>query len=475
MVFVSCLAGTGPFSMVSAQEKADRSSAADESTRISWWICPTGAFSEEERVQLLVDEFEAENPQIDVQFRILPEEDGAKEIDQAFHSSDGSLNGEQPEEKDTAEAGTPDPGTSMDQPDVVLAPPEYLVTQWGSEGLMADLSGLWDERTQKEFRTEMKDAVRSRDDVWYGVPLYRDLYTMAINYDRFRDAGALQYLNEDAHSWKDSGYIDAVLRVHDDLEQSKAPGSVVSRVYCKDQTGQRAFMSFVSNFFNTGIVDEYHSSYQLGKGNIRNVFSTMKRLAGKGVEFDGGMDGRDENEAFLRQEIFMTYNWSAAKQIEAQDAGFRVFPMMYPNSKNTPKLTGPVGALGVTAQDDNEKMQAALSFVRFFMNDEDAYVDAVKTAGCFPARRSIGGHDLTGLYGGDQTMQLYEVLNEYYDDYMPVMELFPSLEADWPELIRKIADGGKVKSILKEENEKLNTELEESFGIHPVELDEEEG
>jgi hypothetical protein len=58
---------------------------------------------------------------------------------------------------------------------------------------------------------------------------------------------------------------------------------------------------------------------------------------------------------------------------------------------------------------------------------------------------------------------------------MPVMELFPSLEADWPELIRMIADGGKVKSILKEENEKLNTELEESFGIHPVELDEEAG
>lgn len=450
MVFVSCLAGTGPFSMVSAQEKADRSSAADESTRISWWICPTGAFSEEERVQLLVDEFEAENPQIDVQFRILPEEDGAKEIDKAIHSSDGS-------------------------PDVVLAPPEYLVTQWGREGLMADLSGLWDKETQSEFRTEMKDAVRSRDDVWYGVPLYRDLYTMAINYDRFRAAGALQYLNEDVHSWKDSGYIDAVLRVHDDLEQSNAPGSVVSRVYCKDQTGQRAFMSFVSNFFNTGIVDEYHSSYQLGKGNIRNVFSTLKRLTGKGVEFDSGMDGKDENEAFLRQEIFLTYNWSASRQIKARDAGFQVFPMMYPNSKNTPKLTGPVGALGVIAQEDDEKMQAALSFVRFFMNDEDAYVDAVKTAGCFPARRSIGGHGLTGLYGDDKTMQLYEVLNEYYDDYMPVMELFSSLEADWPELIRKIAEGGKVKSILKEENEKLNTELEESFGIHPVELDEEAG
>ena len=140
---------------------------------------------------------------------------------------------------------------------------------------MADLSDLWDEETQSEFRTEMKDAVRSREGVWYAVPLFRDLYTMAINYDLFAEAGALQYLNEEVHSWKDSGFIDAVLRIHDHLEQSGRENSVAGRVYCKDKAGQRAFMSFVSNFLNTGIVDEYHSSYQLEKGNVRSVFGTL--------------------------------------------------------------------------------------------------------------------------------------------------------------------------------------------------------
>lgn len=541
MVSVSCFTGAGPFSMFGAEPAKDTKPAtgqeadikpaagqetyvkpetrqetengvatetesqAAEPTRISWWICPTGAYSDKDRVQKLVDEFEAQAPWIDVDYRILDEENGAKEIDTALHSDGGKEN--------------------EDRPDVVLGAPEYLVTQWGAEGFMSDLSELWDEETQSEFRPEMRDAVKSRDDVWYAVPIYRDLYTMAINYDRFEEAGALQYLNEAVHSWKDSGFIDAVLRIHDDVEQKRemriaeseetdvqnpsesesspadaktlesesshdakalesesspadAPAQesdVVGRVYCKDQTGQRAFMSFVSNFFNTGIIDEYHSMYQLKKGNICNVFGTLRRLVGKGIEFDAGMDGNDENEAFLNQEVFLTFNWSASKQIAARDAGFRIFPMMYPNSKNLPNLTGPVGALGVMENSDKEKKDAAISFVRFFMTDENAYVDAVLASGGFPARYRINGRELTRLYGSDETMRLYETLNDYYGDYMPVMELFGQLEAAWPEMIQKIAGGSKIKTVMKEENESLNKELEEVYGIHPIELDEEAG
>jgi hypothetical protein len=53
--------------------------------------------------------------------------------------------------------------------------------------------------------------------------------------------------------------------------------------------------------------------------------------------------------------------------------------------------------------------------------------------------------------------------------------LFGQLEAAWPEMIQKIAGGLKIKTVMKEENESLNKELEEVYGIHPIELDEEAG
>jgi 2-hydroxy-3-keto-5-methylthiopentenyl-1-phosphate phosphatase len=109
------------------------------------------------------------------------------------------------------------------------------------------------------------------------------------------------------------------------------------------------------------------------------------------------------------------------------------------------------------------------------MTDENAYVDAVLASGGFPARYRINGRELTRLYGSDETMRLYETLNDYYGDYMTVMELFGQLEAAWPEMIQKIAGGLKIKTVMKEENESLNKELEEVYGIHPIELDEEAG
>ena len=494
---VSMLVGTGAFSVFAENENALMQSESEdlhaphsdagqsetekseetevEKLAISWWICPTGGFSDEEKVQQIVDAYEAANPAVQVNIRILDAggedgKNGADVIDAALHDNSG--------------------------PDVILAAPENIVTRWGAEGLMADLSQLWDEKTQNEFRSEMRDVARNRDEVWYAVPLYRDLYTMAINYDMFEKAGALQYLNEEAHSWKDSGFIDSVLRVHDVLVQESEEASseedktkktehskkdsdteedgIVGKIYCKDEVGQRAFRCFVGNFFKTGLVDEYRSSYQIGKGKIRSVFGTLRNLIGKGIEFDSGMNGEDENEAFLRGDLFLTFNWSAAKQQAAQDAGFRVFPMMYPNAKNVPTLTGPVRALGVVETQEEEKKEAALSFVRFLMTDEDAYRQAVLTAGCFPARRLINGHDLKDLYGADETMQLYGVLNDYYEDYEPTMELYPRLEEAWPSMLQQIGEGEKIKNVTTQLADELNEVLAEEYGIREIEVEEEE-
>ena len=472
---VSCMMGT----------EAAVYGAGTEKTTISWWICPTGEFADEEKVQNLVHAYEEENPQIGVDVRILDEREGTGQIEEALGAEDG--------------------------PDVVLAAPEDIVTNWGNAGLMEDLSALWDDGTQNEFRSEMRDTAKNRDGVWYAVPLFRDVFSMAINYDMFKEAGALQYLNEEVHSWKDSGFIDAVLRVHDvlvqkeesegdsgdpakdgsdDAAKSASKGAskdgsgegsssdgIVGKVYCKDEVGQRAFMCFVSNFFNTGLVDEYRSSFKIGSGKIRDVFTTLRKLAGKGIEYDPEMNGDDENEAFLNGEVFLTFNWNPAKQkaVMEENSGqaMHIFPMMYPNGKNTPFLTGTIGALGVNAAKDQKQKDAAMSFVRYLMTDEDAYKDAVLLSGCFPARRRLNGRDLNGLYGNDQTMKLYETFNEYYGTYEPTMELYPELDQAWPQLLRDLGDGAKIKRTMRNLEKDLNEKLEEEYGIKPIEMDEE--
>ena len=452
-----------------------------EKTTISWWVCPTGGYADEEKVKNLVHAYEEDNPQIRIDVRILDEREGAGEIEKALESEDG--------------------------PDVVLAAPEDIVTNWGNAGLMEDLSALWDDDTQSEFRSEMRDAAKNREGVWYAVPLFRDVFSMAINYDMFQEAGALQYLNVEVHSWKDSGFIDAVLRVHDVLVQNAeseensddsakdasddasqgaskdgndeffASDGIVGKVYCKDETGQRAFMCFVSNFFNTGLVDEYRSSYRIGSGKIRDVFTTLRKLSGKGIEYDPEMNGDDENEAFLNGEVFLTFNWNPAKQRDAMEKNgghaMHIFPMMYPNAKNTPFLTGTVGALGVNAAKDQKQKDASMSFVRYLMTDEETYKDAVLLSGCFPARRRLNGRDLNGLYGDDQTMRLYETFNEYYGTYEPTMELYPELDQAWPQLLRDLADGVKIKRAARNLEEELNEKLVEEYGIKPIEMDEE--
>ena len=140
---VSMLVGTGAFSVFAENENALMQSESEdlhaphsdagqsetekseetevEKLAISWWICPTGGFSDEEKVQQIVDAYEAANSAVQVNIRILDAggedgKNGADVIDAALHDNSG--------------------------PDVILAAPENIVTRWGAEGLMADLAQL---------------------------------------------------------------------------------------------------------------------------------------------------------------------------------------------------------------------------------------------------------------------------------------------------------------------------------------------
>ena len=407
---------------------------------IDLWVCPAGGFEDAAAVQELADDFSESEPDVEVNVKILDADKGAEEITDVLGTENA--------------------------PDLILASPEDIVTRWGGSGYMADLGSLWDETVLDEINPEVREACISLDGVFYQMPVFRDVYTMAINYEIFNRTAVLQYLNEDVHSWKDSGFIDCVLVLHDYIRQHEDRDITVAKIPCLDGRDHRYFMSFICNLSNGSLISETRSSYTVSSSAIRNSFAILRKLVGKGLVFDPEMSSEDEINEFLSGELPVTFFWSWYRHQKYSDTtDFTVFPMMYPNSKNLPVLTGDICGFGVVKGKDEQKTQDAFDFVRFVTEDPEEYRKAVSLSSCFPVRTSVKGNYVSGLYPEDESARLFRSFTEFFNDYVPTMPLFSELDLEWPELVRKIASGGKIKDLTVPIDEKLNEKLQKEYGL----------
>ena len=404
------------------------------------WVCPAGGYEDPAVVQELADDYQKEHPDVKVNIRIMDEETGADELTDTFGTEDA--------------------------PDLVLASPEDIVTRWGGSGYMEDLGSLWDEETLSEINPEVREACVSREGIYYQMPVFRDIYTMAVNYEVFRDSAILQYLNEAVHSWKDSGFIDCVLVLHDYVRLHEGKDITVARIPCLDGTDDRYFMSFITNLSNGSLISDTRNSYTVSSRAVRNSFAILRKLNGKGIVFDPEISSRDEVKQFLSGELPVTFFWSWYRhQKYADTTEFTVFPMMYPNSKNLPVLSGDIRGFGVVRGSDDKKKKDAIDFVRFITEDPEEYKKAVSLSSCLPVRTSVKGSYVPGLYPDDDDAKLFRSFSEFFNDYVPTMPLFSELDTEWPELVRQIGAGGRIKDLTLAIDDKLNKKLEEEYGI----------
>ena len=414
---------------------------------LDWWICPGEETCDADALRELAADYENENPDIEIRVTILD-----------------ALTGE---EETASVLGT------GDAPDLILASPEKIVSEWADAGLMTELQDLWDESAGNEICAEVREACMDRDGKLFMMPLFRTVYSMAVNYDAFKKAGVLQYLDENVHSWKDTGFVDCVLGIREYSLNHPEANPLAAYVYCGKGPGQRQMMSFISNFSNGSLVDEYRTSYTVSSSSNRTTFKTLQALSGKGLEFAPDMDGDEENRAFLRGETLLTFSWSAAKQAawSENNPDFEIFPMMYPNSKNLPVLTGEIAGFGVPVKDDHEKREDVFDFIRYMTEDAGVYAKAVRSFSGFPTRSLVSGTGIGSLYPGDSTMQLFEGFLAYSGEYIPTMPLFSDLLEMWPGLLEQIGSGKGVKKLTTQADEKLNRKLEETYGIKAVSLE----
>ena len=190
---------------------------ASRETEISLWTFPVGNWGNLTAVSGLIAGFHREYPQIHVNVECVDYDSGDQKIQEAV------LNG--------------------NAPDLVFEGPERLVADWGDQGLLSDLTDLWDSDAAAGIYENVRDACRHRNGAYYEFPICMTAHCMAINYELFQEAGALSYIDEETHTWTTQDFIRAVQALVD--HGYKRAGII----YCKNQSGDQGTRALVNNLY----------------------------------------------------------------------------------------------------------------------------------------------------------------------------------------------------------------------------------
>ena len=147
---------------------------AAATTEISLWTYPIGGWGQEDVVNELTAAFEAETG-IKVNVEYLAYADGDDKVNAAI--------------------------TAKNAPDLIMEGPERLVANWGVKGYMVDLADMLDDTDKAEINAATLASCTNAEGKVYEYPLVMTAHCMAINKQAFEEAGALQYVDLENHTW----------------------------------------------------------------------------------------------------------------------------------------------------------------------------------------------------------------------------------------------------------------------------------
>ena len=174
---------------------------ASAATEITLWTYPIGGWGDQATVDALIADFEAANPGIKVKVEYLTYADGDDKVNTAIEGNAA--------------------------PDLIMEGPERLVANWGAKGKMVNIADLYDATDKSEINAAALAACFADDSTAYEYPLVMTAHCMGINKTVFEAAGAMQYINEDTHTWKSvEDFEKAIAAVYE------YTGKQVGAVYC---------------------------------------------------------------------------------------------------------------------------------------------------------------------------------------------------------------------------------------------------
>ena len=391
--------------------------AAGQAADITLWTYPIGKWGDSDSVNELLADFNAQYPDIHVTVEYLDYTNGDDQVNTAIEG--GSA------------------------PDLVMEGPERLVANWGAKGLMADLSDLWTDEQKADISASVEAACKSSDGAYYEYPLCMTAHCMAINKTVFEAADAMQYVDEDTHTWTTENFLKAVQAVYDSGKTD------VGAIYCSGQGGDQGTRAIINNMYGGTFTDAAHTKYTAD--SAENIKAIQALYDQDGINFDASINGGEEITLFRNGTLQMAFCWNIAQQTNSDNgpagttnSGDDILFMAFPTDSGDPQLCGGIWGFGIFDNGDENKIAASKTFIDFMANSDET-AKAVKTSTYFSVKNS-----LSDLYKDDEIMSEYQKLMPYLGDYYQVVPGWAEARTAWWNMLQQVGSGADVTTAVNE-------------------------
>ncbi len=393
-------------------DTAEGGETTGDATAITIWTYPIGKFGDRDAVNELIAKFNEVHPEISVTLELLDYTNG-----------------------DTQVTGAITAGTT---PDIIMEGPERLVTNWGAAGKMVDLSDLWTDEVKADIEATSPSVVSAcqLDGKYYEYPLCMTTHTMAINYEAFEAAGALQYIDEETRTWTTEDFQNALKALKD-----AGATPVNGIVYCGGQGGDQGTRALVNNLFSGTYTNAEHTAYTANSPENVEALTLLQTLVNDGLLVaDPAAQASDELQQFANGTAAMTFCWNASNKAQyAADVSFTPFAMAFPSDDGVPELCGGIWGFGIFDNGDQARIDAAKTFIQFVCDDETQAAASVQMTGFFPVRASLGN-----VYAGTETeadADEFLTLMPYLGDYYNVTGGWTEQRTLWFNMLQQVFSG----------------------------------
>ena len=382
---------------------------------LNLWSFNVGGFAEASNWEPIIAAFNEQNPDIKITVTPINYQDGDQKLTSAITAGTG--------------------------PDIIFEGPERIVGNYAREGLMVDLSDLWE--TGGSDIAEGISAVSQLDGTYYMYPLSVAAHCMAINYEAFEAAGALQYIDEETRTWTTDNFVKAMEAVRDAAAAGTININTPGIIYCGAQGGDQGTRALVNNLYSDYFVNEDGTAYTANSENNVKALKLLQDMVNNGsMSANASFAAADELQAFANQTCAVSFCWNYANYTQyAAQTQFTPFAMAFPSDDGKPELemAGPYG-FGVFNNKDEAKIEAAKKFVQFVCDDQTVGVEAVKATGFFPVHSDWGD-----VYTGDadaETRAPFALMSDYLGRYYNLTGGWTEQRGYWWPMLTEIMTTG---------------------------------